>query len=255
MKKAPTQDLSQTLETGGGNSAIRENLAKVNSRIKIACQNAHRSSDSVHLLAVSKTKPASMVLAAMACGQRHFGENYLQDALPKIELINHSSSGDGENNKGDKGIWHFIGAIQSNKTRPIAEHFDWVHTVASLKVARRLNNQRPADKPPLKIFLQINIDDDPDKSGFHPHELALVLPEIATFERLELQGLMTLPTQRQGTSLQREPFKQLRLLQQANCPTQAELSIGMSQDLEAAILEGATWVRIGTDIFGTRESL
>jgi pyridoxal phosphate enzyme (YggS family) len=195
----------------------------------------------VHLLAVSKTKPASLVSAALSEGQVDFGENYLQDALEKVEAL------------GDKPTWHFIGAIQSNKTRPIAENFDWVHTVASEKVARRLNDQRPDDRPPLKIFLQVNIDEDPDKSGFAPEALEAALANILAFPNLALQGLMTLPKQRQGLAAQREPFRALRLLQQRLCPGHPELSMGMSGDLEAAIAEGATWVRIGTDIFGARE--
>lgn len=222
---------------------IRQNVARVNARIAAACSRSNRSADAVQLLAVSKTKPAAMILEAIDCGQQHFGENYLQDAVPKIEQI------------GNLCIWHFIGAIQSNKTRQIAEHFDWVHTVSSIKVARRLNEQRPEDKPSLKIFLQINIDSDPNKSGFDPSELPQALRDLTSFDRLELQGLMTLPTERNTITEQQLPFKQLRQLQQAHCPDQTELSMGMSQDLEAAILQGATWVRIGTDIFGARNTL
>jgi pyridoxal phosphate enzyme (YggS family) len=233
----------ETSNTSSFRDDILGKLERVRARINNACSDAARDPGSVNLLAVSKTKPASMIQEAIASGQRHFGENYLQDALPKIEAI------------GDAAIWHFIGAIQSNKTRPIAEHFDWVHTVSSLKVARRLNEQRPDNKPPLKIFIQVNVDDDPAKTGFHPVDLAEAIRAITLFTRLELQGLMTLPTERRGVSGQRIPFQQLKRLQQSHCPDQHELSMGMSGDLEAAILEGATWVRIGTDIFGTRETL
>ena len=222
---------------------ILSNLERVRARIDAACRDAARDPDSVNLLAVSKTKPAAMIREAIAAGQRHFGENYLQDALPKVEAI------------GDAAIWHFIGAIQSNKTRAIAEQFDWVHTVSSLKVAKRLNEQRPNNKPPLKIFIQINVDDDPAKNGFDPAHLADAVQTIRQLTRLELQGLMTLPTQRSGIDAQRTPFLQLRHLQLSHCPDQPELSMGMSGDLEAAILEGSTWVRIGTDIFGTRDAL
>jgi len=239
LKNVPTE----TSNTRSFGDDIPDKLERVRERISNACRDAARDPGSVNLLAVSKTKPASMIHEAIASGQRHFGENYLQDALPKIEAI------------GDAVIWHFIGAIQSNKTRAIAEHFDWVHTVSSLKVARRLNEQRPDNKPPLKIFIQVNVDDDPAKTGFHPIDLAAAIEAIALFTKLELQGLMTLPTERSGVSGQRAPFHQLKRLQQSHCPAQHELSMGMSGDLEAAILEGATWVRIGTDIFGTRDIL
>jgi pyridoxal phosphate enzyme (YggS family) len=234
---------TETPNAISSDSDILGNLERVRARIADACRDAARDPDSVHLLAVSKTKPASMIQDAISRGQRHFGENYLQDALPKIEAI------------GGAATWHFIGTIQSNKTRPIAEHFDWVHTVSSLKVAKRLNEQRPEGKPPLKIFIQVNVDDDPAKSGFHPDHLAETIQAITPFTRLELQGLMTLPTERSSISTQRKPFQQLRHLQQSHCVDHPELSMGMSRDLEAAILEGATWVRIGTDIFGTRETL
>ena len=221
---------------------MADNLTAVQTRIAAACSTYDRDPASVHLLAVSKTKPGSLVRAALLEGQRDFGENYLQDAIAKVESM------------GKEPTWHFIGAIQSNKTRPIAENFAWVHTVGSEKVARRLNDQRPEGLPPLKIFLQVNIDEDPDKSGFAPNALEDALTNILAHPNLSLQGLMTLPKQRQGLAAQREPFRALRLLQQKLCPEQAELSMGMSGDLEAAIAEGATWVRIGTDIFGARET-
>ncbi|MFT4676145.1 MAG: pyridoxal phosphate enzyme (YggS family) [Candidatus Azotimanducaceae bacterium] len=247
MKNEQDQKLSvgskSPKETTDATSMIHKNIERVNARIAAACSTSNRSAGAVQLLAVSKTKPASMILAAIDSGHKHFGENYLQEALQKIEQV------------GNLCIWHFIGAIQSNKTRQIAEHFDWVHTVSNIKVARRLNEQRPENKPALKIFLQINVDSDPNKSGFDPSDLPEALHELTSFERLELQGLMTLPTQRKTISEQQRPFKQLRQLQQAHCPDQTELSMGMSQDLEAAILEGATWVRIGTDIFGARNTL
>lgn len=178
----------------------------------------------------------------MQAGQKHFGENYLQDAIDKIETI------------GDGPIWHFIGSIQSNKTRLIAENFAWVHTVSSLKIARRLNDQRPGHLPPLKVFLQVNIDGDPAKSGLTPDQIRELAMQLESMERLELVGLMTLPTQRESVAEQRKPFKMLADLGQQYLPNQRELSMGMSGDLEAAVFEGATWVRIGTDIFGARET-
>lgn len=221
---------------------IAERLAAIKARIEQACADCQRDPQSVNLLAVSKTKPVELVSAALSEGQVHFGENYLQDALTKIEVM------------GTQPSWHFIGAIQSNKTRPIAEHFDWVHTVSSEKIVRRLNDQRPVDKPPLKIFLQINIDDDPDKSGLASRGLKSVVDTIKQCPNLALQGLMTLPRQRDSFEAQRAPFRALRELQQQVCPDNPELSMGMSGDLEAAIAEGATWVRIGTDIFGARQT-
>ena len=220
---------------------ITSRLRAVEARIASACKQAGRDPSSVNLLAVSKTKPVSDVEEAIHAGHKHFGENYLQDALDKIQVI------------GDKGIWHFIGAIQSNKTRAIAEHFDWVHTVSSLKVARRLNDQRPDDRSPLNVFLQVNIDQDPAKSGLDPAEVEGLSQAFTEFKRLKLVGLMTLPTQRETEELQREPFKALADIQRQHLTTQTELSMGMSGDLEAAIMEGATWVRIGTDIFGARQ--
>ncbi len=221
---------------------IESRLIEVRHRIATACDAAGRTLDEVNLLAVSKTKPREDLEVALTAGQRHFGENYLQDALNKIGLL------------GNAPIWHFIGAIQSNKTRAIAENFHWVHTVSSLKIARGLNDQRPEHLPKLKIFLQANIDKDPAKSGLMPEALSEILEPVAELNRLDLMGLMTLPSQRETTDAQREPFKQLRDLQLQHLPDHNQLSMGMSGDLEAAILEGATWVRIGTDIFGPRET-
>jgi pyridoxal phosphate enzyme (YggS family) len=220
---------------------IESQLVKVRHRIAAACDAAGRTVDEVQLLAVSKTKPLADIEIAITAGHRHFGENYLQEALTKIEIL------------GAQPNWHFIGSIQSNKTRLIAENFHWVHTVSSLKIARRLNQQRPENLPPLKIFLQVNIDRDPDKSGLSPEELSNVVSELAGYTRLELMGLMTIPKQRNGFEAQREPFRALRELQKRVMPGQSQLSMGMSGDLEAAIQEGATWVRIGTDIFGARD--
>lgn len=220
--------------------AVKASLSKVRERIERACAEAGRPEESVNLLAVSKTKPVAAVVAAREEGQEHFGENYLQDALVKVANL-------------EDVIWHFIGAIQSNKTKPIAESFSYVHTVSSLKVARRLNNQRPDHLPPLKIFLQVNIDGDGNKAGLTPAELPEFAAAVFELDRLNIQGLMTLPTQTSSLENQRKPFRALRELQETCLPTCKELSMGMSGDLEAAILEGATWVRIGTDIFGARE--
>lgn len=221
---------------------ISDNLTRVRARIAAGCDAANRPQDSVNLLAVSKTKPISAVQAAMAAGQVHFGENYLQDALDKITVIPEGP------------IWHFIGAIQSNKTRAIAENFHWVHTVSSIKIATRLHKQRPDHLPPLKVFFQVNVDNDPAKAGVTPEQLPELVAASQELDRLEIVGLMTLPAQTSSLSEQRKPFHALRQLQMQYLPNANGLSMGMSGDLEAAIFEQATWVRIGTDIFGARQA-
>ena len=225
-------------------STINDNLHAVQERILNACQLASRDPDTVKLLAVSKTKPLEMVREALAVGQKDFGENYLQDALDKI-----SSAKD--------ATWHYIGAIQSNKTREIAEHFDWVHTVASEKVARRLSAQRNETDRPLNVLLQVNINQEAGKAGIFKEDLPGLVETICGFERITLRGLMAIPQQSSDPDIQRANFSILAELQQSirqqfNFPQFDQLSMGMSDDLEAAIAEGATWVRIGTSIFGER---
>lgn len=198
------------------------------------------------LLAVSKTKPAEMVRAIYNLGQRDFGENYLQDALPKIEALHDLN-----------GIkWHFVGQIQSNKTALIAQHFDWVHSVYRLKIASRLNNQRPAYFPKLKICIQVNLDDEPQKGGIAPNELLALAEAINQLERLELEGLMCIPKPRTSHEEQRQVYEQLRtLLTQTNQRlnlSMKTLSMGMSNDILPAIQAGSTMVRVGSDIFGER---
>ena len=231
---------------------IQANLQNVRLGIKLACEKFGRDPDHVALLAVSKTKPVSMIASAIALGQIHFGENYLQDALTKIEEIKNQA-------KLPKPIWHYIGAIQSNKTRPIAEHFDWVHTVSSHKIAKRLSDQRPSHMPPLNILLQVNIDAEPTKSGVKPEQLLELMRAILQLPGIQLRGLMAIPAPASEFELQRAPFKALGDLKQ-QCIDELgselqgfdQLSMGMTGDLEAAIAEGATWLRIGTAIFGER---
>jgi pyridoxal phosphate enzyme (YggS family) len=231
---------------------IQANLQNVRLGIKLACEKFGRDPDHVALLAVSKTKPVSMIASAIALGQIHFGENYLQDALTKIEEIKNQA-------KLPKPIWHYIGAIQSNKTRPIAEHFDWVHTVSSHKIAKRLSDQRPSHMPPLNILLQVNIDAEPTKSGVKPEQLLELIQTILELPGIQLRGLMAIPAPASEFELQRAPFKALGDLKQ-QCIAELgselqgfdQLSMGMTGDLEAAIAEGATWLRIGTAIFGER---
>ena len=224
---------------------IDDKLRKVTERIQLAASRVGRNPQSVQLVAVSKTQPASAIVEAYAWGQRHFGENYLQEALNKqLEL---ASLVDIQ--------WHFIGPIQSNKTRLIAEHFSWVHSVDRLKIAQRLSEQRPVQLPDLNICIQVNIDDEDTKSGVSLQELPALAAEIVTLPRLKLRGLMAIPAVAQDLKQQHSAFASLH---QALEQLQAQgykldtLSMGMSGDMDAAIAEGATFVRVGTDIFGSR---
>lgn len=228
-------------------SHIADNLRAVHARIERAAQAAERSPDSIHLLAVSKTFPAEDVRAAFVAGQRAFGENYVQESISKIEALADLRA---------QIEWHFIGPLQSNKTRPVAEHFDWVHSVDRLKIAQRLSEQRPDALPPLNVCLQVNVSGEATKSGVAPDEAPAVARAIAALPGLRLRGLMSIPEPADDLQAQREPHRVLRTLFDA---LRAEgialdtMSMGMSSDLEAAVLEGATIVRIGTAIFGKRD--
>lgn len=223
-------------------STIAENIAKVRVRIREAEQAKNRTPNSVQLLAVSKTKPAADIREAFACGLSDFGENYLQEALAKqAELADLPLT------------WHFIGPIQSNKTRPIAEHFHWVHSVDRLKVAQRLSEQRPATLPPLNVLLQVNVSGEDSKSGCSPAELPALAQAVAQLPHLKLRGLMAIPEPTDDVVAQHAAFACLRELMQGLNLGLDTLSMGMSHDLEAAIGEGATWVRIGTALFGARD--
>ncbi|BCN94118.1 YggS family pyridoxal phosphate enzyme [Thiomicrorhabdus immobilis] len=217
----------------------------VKNRINQACLNAERPPESVRLLAVSKTKPIEDIQELAQHGQSAFGENYLQEALEKIALLPNAE-------------WHFIGPIQSNKTKPIAENFQWVHSIDRLKIAQRLSAQRPENLPPLQVLLEVNISQEPSKAGFTPHEILEIAPQISELPNLQLRGLMAIPQPAKTFEEQKKPFAAMRqLLQklQETLPNHSidTLSMGMSGDLEAAIYEGATIVRIGTDIFGARD--
>ncbi|MES1926270.1 YggS family pyridoxal phosphate-dependent enzyme [Salinisphaera sp. T31B1] len=224
---------------------IAARLARVHERMRTAAERHGRDIGDIALVAVSKTKPAALVEAALAAGQRDFGENYLQDALAKIEaLATHDP------------IWHFIGDIQSNKTRDIAARFAWVHAVDRYKIARRLSDQRPEDMPPLNLCIQINIDDEQSKAGIAATDAPELAEQIAQLPGVRLRGLMSIPAYSDDPDAQRRPFAALRgLMEQLNDRghTLDTLSMGMSADLEAAIAEGATHVRVGTDIFGARD--
>ncbi|HEF4759863.1 TPA: YggS family pyridoxal phosphate-dependent enzyme [Pseudomonas putida] len=223
-------------------STIADNISLVSSRIHAAILAAHRDENSVQLLAVSKTKPAQALREAYAAGLRDFGENYLQEALGKqLELADLPL------------IWHFIGPIQSNKTRAIAEHFDWVHSVDRLKIAQRLSEQRPVDLPPLNICIQVNVSGEASKSGCTPADLPALANAISTLPRLKLRGLMAIPEPTEDRAAQDAAFAAVQSLQASlNLPLDT-LSMGMSHDLESAIAQGATWVRIGTALFGARD--
>lgn len=223
-------------------STIETTIAKVRARIREAAQAVGRDPAGIRLLAVSKTQPAEAIRAAHACGQRDFGENYLQEALAKQAELTDLPL-----------CWHFIGPIQSNKTKAIAEHFAWVHSVDRLKIAQRLSEQRPAGLPALNICLQVNVSGEASKSGCAPEELPALAAAVAALPHLRLRGLMAIPEPTDDPAEQRAAFARLRELQ-ARLPYELDtLSMGMSHDLESAIAEGATWVRIGTALFGARD--
>ncbi|MDE1197500.1 MAG: YggS family pyridoxal phosphate-dependent enzyme [Pseudomonas sp.] len=223
-------------------STIAENISTLAERINNAAQAVQRDPASVGLLAVSKTKPAGDLREAYAAGLRDFGENYLQEALGKQSELSDLPL-----------IWHFIGPIQSNKTRAIAENFAWVHSVDRLKIAQRLSEQRPADLPPLNICIQVNVSGEASKSGCTPQDLPALAQAIGALPNLRLRGLMAIPEPTEDSDEQNAAFAAVRTLQdQLNLPLDT-LSMGMSHDLEAAIAQGATWVRIGTALFGARD--
>ena len=224
---------------------VTENFRKIQDLLANAAADAGRPPGSVRLLAVSKKKPVEAILEAADAGQREFGENFVQEGLEKIEKCAR-----------DDLVWHFIGHLQSNKTRPVAENFDWVHTIDRLKVARRLSDQRPHHAPDLNVCIEVNVDAEENKSGVAPDEVAALAHEIAALPRLKLRGLMCLPAIRTDFEEQRKPFAALRgLLESLNEDglDLDTLSMGMTADYAAAIHEGATIVRVGTAIFGARD--
>ena len=226
-------------------TTISANLQAVRARIDAAAKKFGRAPDDIALLAVSKTMPVSAVEQAVAAGQRRFGENYVQEGLDKIAAL----SG------GEPLEWHFIGPLQSNKTRPVAERFAWVHSVDRLKIAERLSEQRPEALPPLQICLQVNISGEASKSGLAVGDVPLLVQRVAQLPRVTLRGLMAIPQPEEDFSKQREAFGRLREVYDAlnrDGFRLNTLSMGMSHDLEAAIAEGATLIRVGTAIFGER---
>lgn len=228
---------------------LSNSLVSARRRLADALAAAGRPADAARLLAVSKTKPADMIREAWQLGQREFGENYVQEALEKQrELVDLEGI-----------VWHFIGPLQANKTRAVAEHFDWVHSVDREKVARRLNDQRPEALAPLEVCLQVNVSDEASKSGVSFDELEELAEAVLSMPRLRLRGLMAIPAPAADPARQREPLARLRQALESlrerfpDAPLDT-LSMGMSDDLEAAVLEGATLVRLGTAIFGARNT-
>jgi PLP dependent protein len=225
--------------------SIADNIRTIREHLADCAAEFSRPADSITLLAVSKTRPASDVLEAHRCGVQHFGENYLQEALPKIEAVAMKEV-----------TWHFIGPIQSNKTRDIAEHFSWVHSVDRLRVATRLNEQRPPSLPPLNVLVQVNISGEDSKSGIALPEAAALCSAIDALPRLRLRGLMAIPAPCSDFAGQRRTYTPLAAVFRElsyRYPWFDTLSIGMSDDFRAAIAEGSTMVRIGTAIFGRRQ--
>ena len=225
-------------------SAIATNLQAVRERIAKAARAAGREPGEIMLLAVSKTKPLADILCAAEAGQTAFGENYAQEGVDKMTVAV------------DRNLsWHFIGPLQSNKTRLVAENYAWVHSIERLKIAERLSAQRPAQLPPLLVCVQVNVSGEASKSGCAPEEALALCQAISTMPGLSLRGLMAIPEASEDPAAQRAPFRQLReiadSIRAAGVPLDT-LSMGMSHDLEAAIAEGATIVRIGTAIFGER---
>ena len=216
----------------------------VRERIASAALRYARSPDSVSLLAISKSQSIAAMQVLVQLGQRHFGENYLQEALPKLAALSNPQL-----------VWHFTGQLQANKTREVAEHFHWVHTVDRERIAVRLNEQRPAHAPPLNVCIQVSLAAEAGKGGIEPAQLPALARCIGQLPRLRLRGLMCIPPPAEQFEVQRAAFEQLAALLRALPAADSQLdalSMGMSEDLEAAVAAGATWVRIGTALFGAR---
>jgi pyridoxal phosphate enzyme (YggS family) len=223
---------------------LANNIAKLRERVRFSAGKSQFSNGDVTVVAVSKTRPAQDIRAAHACGLTDFGESYLQEALQKISALQDLHL-----------VWHFIGPVQANKTAAIATHFDWVHSVDRIRVAKRLNEQRPPQLPPLQVCLQVNISGEDSKSGVSLDELPQLARAVLALSRLRLRGLMAIPAAEANSRQQQESFRRMReALAQLRClaPDLDTLSMGMSEDMEVAIMAGATIIRVGTAIFGPR---
>lgn len=228
-------------------TTIADRLANAHQRIARAAQNSSRHSDDIKLLAISKTKPNIQIIAAYEAGQRLFGENYVQEGESKIIALKPDYP-DIE--------WHFIGPLQSNKSKVIAEHFDWIHTLSREKIAKRLNEQRPSHLQPLQVCIQVNISEEESKSGIAPDEVEALAAVVESLPNLRLRGLMTIPSATDDSAIQQQELSKMKLIYdilKIQCPNIDTLSMGMSKDLEMAIAAGSTMVRIGSAIFGERD--
>lgn len=229
--------------------SIQQNIEQVTRLIRNAEQKCGRTTNSVQLLAVSKTKPIQAIEQAIAAGQLAFGENYVQEGVDKVSYFS-------QQNESENIEWHFIGPIQSNKTRPVAEHFNWVHTVDRAKIAQRLNDQRPEHLPPIQVLIQVNTSGEASKSGINDDEIFQLAELISSLPNLTLRGLMSIPANVSDHESQLAAFNQLAHLKNKLAekhPGLDTLSMGMSGDMEAAVEAGSTMVRIGTAIFGARD--
>lgn len=229
-------------------NSIAERIKEVRNEITQVEKAHQRLPNSVQLIAVSKTKPATDIVAAYVAGQQHFGENYVQEAIAKIVQVS-------ELTPSDDICWHFIGPIQSNKTRDIATHFAWVHSLDRVKIANRLAEQRPSELPPLNVLIQVNIDDEQSKAGVHPAQVPELAALVNDLPQLTLRGLMTIPTAHEHAQDSEQAFAAMQRLfseLQAQYKQVDTLSMGMSNDWQVAVAHGATMVRLGTAIFGQR---
>ena len=229
---------------------IQKKINNVTQKIAYAAQQVHRNVDQIQLLAVSKTKPVSLIKQAYLAGLRHFGENYVQESVEKIKEIN------ADNEFNEPIYWYFIGPLQSNKTRPVAENFDWVQSIERLKIAQRLNDQRPKELSQLNICLQVNISGEISKSGTTLSQVIELASQVSELPRLKLRGIMAIPEKTENSEQLEKQFDELYNIYQklqTLYPEVDTLSMGMSGDLQSAIKCGSTMVRIGTDIFGARD--
>lgn len=232
-------------------NTVQDNLLNIKNEIAEIAKKCERDPNTIQLIAVSKTKPIEQVIEAINAGQLAFGENYVQEGVEKIQYFE-------KNMPNNDLIWHFIGPLQSNKSKLVAEHFDWIHTIDRLKIAQRLNDQRPKDMAKLNVLIQVNISQEASKSGVKPEEVADLVKQIVTLPNLNLRGLMAIPEIENDYDKQLNVFtKMQQLLQslQKDYPFMDTLSMGMSGDMQAAIVAGSTMVRIGTAIFGARQYL
>lgn len=226
-------------------SSIAANLSTINQTIQHSAQIVNRHRNEIQLIAVSKKKPASDILQAYQAGQRHFGENYVQEGCDKVNQLAHLND----------IVWHFIGPIQSNKSRAVAQAFDWVHTIDRDKIAQRLNDQRSPELSPLNVCIQVNIEQESTKAGVTVEQVLMLANKIATLPRLQLRGIMAIPSKQATAEKQATVFEQIKqayLQLQQHYPKVDTLSLGMSNDMQTAIAAGSTMIRVGTAIFGQR---